>query len=164
MNIVQLEKDLRTATAKAEALIMSNGRTAEDQGRAHTDDEVAAIRAALAEAEAIQLRIDGAKDDAGLLARLDKLTGGRPTASASGLVAPRSSLSIGTQFVQSEEYRALIKAGFRRGSQWSSGAIECFDPFLMRATTLTEDPASGGKLLIPQYQPGILSLQFKKLT
>lgn len=45
---------------------------------------------------------------------------------------------------------AYIKAGHAKGSSWSTPPVE------LQAATLTEDPASGGKLLVPQLLPGIL--------
>jgi len=172
INVAQLETDLRTANAKALAVIeevqQACGGPEDAQRREMTAEEKQQIDAALKEAEAIQKRIDASKGERELIARLDKLTGGNRDLRPGSTGAPRKGTgSIGAQFVGSEEYKTLIRGGMRRGASWSSGAIECFDPYpgyQMRATTLTEDPASGGKLLVPDYQPGILPLLFKRLV
>src|SRR5262252_2434145 len=166
MTLAQLESDLRAANEKTSTLIADAGQKANAENRVWTDEERVAIKGSIAEAEAIHKRIEQLRGDQELVTRLDKLTGsvGRPT--SSGLIVPRTNLTIGAQFVQSAEFQTLIRSGLhRRGSAWSSGAVECTDPFLqmMRATTLTEDPASGGKLIAPQYLPGIVPLNYKRL-
>jgi len=165
MMIHQLEADLRTKKEKIAALIQDLSQKAKADGdRLLTDEEKVPVRALMTEAEALQKRIDGARDDAAFLAKVTDLTGGTARHNAAdGLLVP-DQRSLGQQFVQSGEFQTLLRAGLRRGASWSSGAIECFDPFLLRATTLTEDPASGGKLIQPQYLPGIQPLLFKRLV
>jgi HK97 family phage major capsid protein len=178
MNILQLERDLRAAKEKAAGLIAETTRACEAHvvvnadgtkttGRLMTDEEKQKIGAALAEAEAIQKRIDAAKGDADLIARLDKLTGtGGPARPFSLGAAPFERRSIGQQFTQSPDFRDFIKSGAHRGSNaWTSPAIECYEPApSMYGTLLSEDPASGGKLVVPQYLPGIQPLMFKRLV
>jgi HK97 family phage major capsid protein len=176
MTLAQLEANLRAAKEKAATLIETTARaittlnsdgTANPGGRLMTAEEKGAIDAAVAEIEAIDQRINATKSDAALLGRLDALTSGDALARrpASAGEAPRTTLSIGAQFTRSEEFKSLIRSGLRRGSSWSSGAVECYAPQLtMRGTTLTEDPASGGKLVVPQYLPGVQSLMFKRLV
>jgi len=179
MNTVQWESDLRAATNKARALIETITQTCQEHvtpatatapavtGRLMTADERASIDAALAAAEEIQKKIDRAQSDASMLARLDKMTGGagtRPTSTGgnggTGLTLHQQ--SVGRQFVQSAEFQNLIKSRLHRGSSsWSTGAVECFN---LRATTITSDPASAGKLIVPQYLPGIQPLLFKRLV
>jgi len=179
MNLAQLTSDLTAAKLKAANLIEATGRTCETAvvraatatepavvGRPMNAEERAAIDAALGEAEAIDARITGMRSDASLLARLDQIAGGgRPGASPSGIMLPTDRRSIGQQFTQNADIQAFIKhGGHRRNGAWASPAVECFNPLTMRGTTLTEDPASGGKLLVPQYQPGIQPLLFKRLV
>src|SRR5262249_25043275 len=89
MNVVQLEKELNAAKEKARGLIETTAKRCKDHvvtaetatapavvGRLMTDEEKAAINAVLAEAEAIQKRIDGAKSDAEFMARVESFTGG----------------------------------------------------------------------------------------
>jgi HK97 family phage major capsid protein len=181
MNIVQLENDLRAAKEKASVLIEATAVKCRDHvvtpatataaaitGRLMTADERAAIATLLADAEAIQTKIDGAQSDAALLARFDQIRGGAARPASSSPVPARPG-SLGQQFVHSAEYQSLIKNRMHRASSaWSSGVVECidatFNAWTMRATTLTEDAASGGKLLVPQYQPGIQQLMFKRLV
>lgn len=183
MNIAQLETDLRAAKEKARSRIdevtracqthVTRAATATEPaitGRMMTTEERASIDALLADGEALQQRLQQVQSDRALITRLDQLTGGAGTTAptrpvSDGSLMPRGAASIGTQFVQSQEYQTLIRSGLRRGASWSSGAVECYEPFQgMRATTLTEDPASGGKLIVPQYLPGIVPLNFKRLV
>jgi len=179
MNLAQLDSDLRAAKDKARNLIEATGRACETAvvraatatdpaivGRPMTAEERSVIDAALGDAEAIQARITGMQSDASLLARLDQIAGGgRPAAGASGLVLPTDRRSIGHQFTQNADVQAFIKhGGHRRNGAWASPAVECFNPMMLHGTTLTEDAASGGKLLVPQYQPGIQPLLFKRLV
>src|SRR5262245_36660811 len=123
INIAQLESDLRAAKTKARDLIDATARTcadhivtpstattAEVRGRVMTAAERAAIDALLADAEAIQQRIDGAQSDANLLQRLDQIAT-RP--SATGIVAPTVSdrRSIGQQFAQHADFLQFIRQG-----------------------------------------------------
>ena len=170
MNIAQLERDLHAAKDKARGMIESIATACRDHvvtpatattpavlGRLMTDDEKGRINAALAEAETLQTRITGAQSDASLIARVEQLAGGdRHLIAAS----PRDRRSIGEQFTQNADVQEFLRhGGHRRNGAWASPPVECF-----RATTLTEDPASGGKLLTPQYLPGIQSVMFKRLV
>jgi HK97 family phage major capsid protein len=172
MTITQLETDLATATEKAAALIDKTthaATTLDTEGkvassRPFTPEEKGAINAALAEAETIQKRIDGMKGDAELIAKVGKLTANRPT-STNAVTPTVDRRSIGQQFTQHADIREFLKhGGHRRNGAWATPPIECTNPFAMRATTLTEDAASGGKLVAPQYLPGIQSLLFKRLV
>jgi HK97 family phage major capsid protein len=176
MTVAQLESDLRTKKTAIKALIDKTTRACQDhvvraatatepevRGRLMTADEKAAIEAACAEGEAIQARIDGLRDDAEIMARVNRLRDVNGPAPTSTALVPRDGRSIGAQFTQSAQFQNLIANRLHRGgSAWSSGVVEVFDT--MHATTLTEDPASGGKLVAPQYLPGIRSIQFKRLV
>jgi len=177
MRTTQLETDLRGKKQQLATLIENTARTCEAHvvraatatepavtGRLMTDDERAAIQALQAECLGIQQQLDRAQQDANLRSEVARLTGdlARPP-NGGGLALPRTNLSVGAQYVQSDQYKSLLPR-LRAGGQWSSGVVECFDSYLQHATTLTEDPASGGKLLVPQYLPGIVSLNFKRLV
>jgi HK97 family phage major capsid protein len=178
MNALQLESDLHTARERAATLIENTTRACQAHvvraatasepaivGRLMTAEERAAIDTALNDAEAIQSRISAMQSDANLIARLDQIAGGRPAASGTGLAVPSDRRSIGQQFTQNPDVQQFIRhGGHRRNGAWASPPVECFAPFTMRGTTLTEDAASGGKLLTPQYLPGIQSLLFKRLV
>jgi HK97 family phage major capsid protein len=168
MNVNQLEADLKTATAKAVALMDTTraacGEPGSPTAREMTAEERAAINAALGDMEAIELKIRGAASDAALMTRFDEIRNkhARPVASATVPALPVMRTSIGAQFVGSDQFKELIRAGIHRaGRSWASGVVECVD---FRATTLTEDAASGGKLLTPQYLPGITQILYKRLV
>ncbi len=168
MNVTQLEADLRTSTAKATALMDKTradcGEPGSATARDMTADERAAINAALGEMEAIELKIRGAASDAALMARFDEIRSKHalPAPAVPPSVPARRLGSIGAQFTGSDQFKQLIRSGLHRaGRSWASGVVECFD---FHATTLTEDAASGGKLLTPQYLPGIRETLFKRLV
>jgi HK97 family phage major capsid protein len=170
MNIVQLESDLRQKTAMLAALVETTAHACTpdqehpETGRLMTAEERAAIKAASDECAGIKARLEAAQGDARMLDEIAKLTG--PRTVASGLALPaRDRRTIGEQFTSNAEYLNFIKAGgHRRNGAWASPPVECQNPFVYRGTTLTEDPASAGKLLVPQYLPGIQPLLFKRLV
>jgi HK97 family phage major capsid protein len=173
MKLAQLESDLAAVSTKATALINDIGHRCDSHvvtnadgstttGRAMTADEKAEINAVLAEGATIKTKIDVARGDADLRSRVEALSG---TARATGLPAAPTAdrRTIGQQFTQHADIVNFLKhGGHRRNGAWASPPVECFGP--MQATTLTEDPASGGKLLVPQYLPGIQPVMFKRLV
>ncbi len=172
MTIAQLETDLAAVATKATALIndithrcdeavVTNADGSKTTGRPMTAEEKAQIDGVLAEGAAIKSKLDTLRGDAELRTRVEALTGGVRPASGAPLTTDRR--SMGQQFVQNAEFQQFIRnGGHRRNGAWATPPIECFGP--LRATTLTEDPASGGKLLVPQYLPGILPVLFKRLV
>lgn len=179
MTLAQLEADLAAKKTQARSLIDATALKCRDHvaraatasepaqtGRLMTADERGAIDAILGEAEAIQQRISGMQSDASLLRRLDQITGGgSPATPSSGAPSHATSrLTIGAQFVQAAPYLAWIRGGgHRNAGAWSSPPVDAaFDGWLMRATTLTEDPASGGALVRPDFQVGIVELRYRR--
>lgn len=172
MNIAQLEADLKSKQAAAKALLektmhaceehvvtAATATTPEVKGRLMTAEEKAAIQALLDEAKGIKARLDGVTNDTNMLAEIDRLTSNLPNRSE----GQRKMLSIGQQFVSNPEYRKFIeRQGHRSSSAWNAPATDALVNF--QATTLTEDPASGGKLILPDVQPGIQYLLFKRLV
>jgi HK97 family phage major capsid protein len=71
--------------------------------------------------------------------------------------------SLGQQWVDSEAGQFFLTKRNRGSRNWSSPSAELLEPGLYQAT-LGEGVGSGAALVIPQYQPGIVSLAFKKLT
>jgi HK97 family phage major capsid protein len=178
MNLAQLESDLQAAKDAARGLIDATAMTCRDHvvrpatgsdpaqtGRAMTAEERGAIEAKLAICAGIQTRIDSMRSDAALIARVDDLTGrrsDRPSDSGGG-ARPGPRLSIGSQFVGSAEFRSFIKAqGHRRAGAWSSPTFESADGILILGATLTGDPASGGSLVPPDRQDGLLELRTRR--
>ena len=120
------------------------------------------MKALVDDAEGIKAQIARATADSEQLVAIQRLTRGEGLTPIAAPVAARTRLTIGQQFVQSGDYAFFKKGLHRAQSAWRSPSIELFDH--MRAATLTEDPASGGALLTPQYVPGILPLPFRPLT
>ena len=171
MNVAQLERDLDAKRTEGLALIKSTVDKCKAEGdREMTDAERGAIEAIGNEGKAIKARIEKAKADDGMLSLIDSLSLGQARTSPAGNgntgivpATPRQlqQLSMGQQFVRSAAYEFFRKGLHRTSSTWRSDSVELFD---MKATTLTEDPASGGPLIIPQYLPGILPVLFKRLV
>jgi HK97 family phage major capsid protein len=170
MTIAQLETDLRAAAAKATALINDiahdcttlNADGTVATTRPMTEEERTRIEAVLAEGAAIKTKLDGLRGDAELRNRVNALTGGIQNSGIGTALAPIERRSIGQQFTQNPDVLQFLRTGaHRRNGAWATPPVECMGP--LRATTLTEDPASGGKLIVPQYLPGILPVLFKRL-
>jgi len=173
MNIAQLETNLREKQAAAKTLLETTMRAcadavvtpatataAEVKGRLMTAEEKAAIQAILDDAKAIKARIDGAAGDANLMAEIERLTGGMHQAAAAGNAAreQRDLRSLGQQFISDPAYRAWIKNEQHRQKGTLSPSVE------LHATTVSEAAGSAGPLILPDYQPGIIPLLFKRLV
>jgi HK97 family phage major capsid protein len=170
MTLAQLESDLRAVTAKAEDLIKRYTAKADAENRVLSAEEKAEIDAALASGKDLSARIDAKRGDQELLAQVAAL---RPTgtgatqenATSTALMRPTPRQTIGQQFLGDSAVRQFLQdGGHRRARTWSSPTVECVSPLRMLGTTLTEDPASGGKLIVPDYQPGIQALLFRRLV
>jgi len=162
MNIAVLQDDLKRKQAAALSLFEKNAKLADAENRVTTDEERAAVKALVDEAEGIKAQIAKASADSDQLAAIQRLTSGEGLTPLTA--APRKGvqrLTIGQQFVQSAEYEFFRKGLHRAQSAWRSPSVELFDT--MMGATLTEDPASGGALVLPQYLPGIQPLHFRPL-
>lgn len=152
-----LERQLEAKREEGLALIKSTSAKAQAETREFTDEERAAIKAISDDGLAIKARIAKAQGDVAMLTEIERLT--------STAVAPKGQArqkSLGEQFVTSDAYNFFRQGGHRSQSAWRSPSAELqWDP---RAATLTEDPASGGALVVPQYLPGILPLPTKRLV
>ena len=163
MNIAVLQDDLRKKQAAALSLFEKTALLAEKENRATTDDERAAVEVLVDEAEGIKAQIARATADSEQLVAIQRLTNGEGLTPLSHHPGRAARLTVGQQFVQSAEYEFFRKGQHRVQSAWRSPSVELFDRS-MHATTLTEDPASGGALLVPQYVPGILPLPYRPLV
>lgn len=155
MNVAVLKQELATKKAAIETLLGTQMATAEKEQRQRTAEEVAEVERLITEGRALKERVDQAQlDDVTRAAIRDLMpvTAATPTGLA---VSPRS---LGAQFVGSDAFDFLRQGGHRTRSAWTSPSVELFE------TTLTEDPTSGGKLIIPDYRPGIVPLLFKRLV
>jgi HK97 family phage major capsid protein len=163
MNIDALERDLAKAKDEAVALLKRTMVAADAEGnRLFTDDEHAAINGKKAECVALQAKIARASADAGMLAEIERITS---TAQPRQAGAPngRRALSWGEQFYAGDAGAFIRAGGHKSASNWRTPSQELAWPTgyggvpIVRGATLTEDPASGGALVVPQYLPGIVS-------
>ena len=149
-------KKLRDALAAASATAQAVMTAAEAESRELTDAEKVTVDAQLAEARALKARIGRAEENDSLQAELAALRAegekAAVQASTSALV-PASAVgkTLGRQWVESTAFDYFRQGLHRAPAGWQSPAVE------LHAATLTEDPASGGKLLAPQQQAGILA-------
>src|SRR5262245_785866 len=166
MKIAQLEIGLAAKQDQFRAKYETLSQLAEKEQRESSDAERAEMQALLDDAKKIKAKLDRAKGDRAIAEEMDALFT-RQTQNAGGRVQiynTQQMKSAGQLWVQSQPYQ-FFNAGMHPsgGSAWRSPSIEV--PYAsMFATTLTEDPASGGKLLVPDYQPGIRPLNFKRLV
>src|SRR5262245_46714845 len=126
--------------------------TVERENRAPSKEEEQALAADATALESWDKRIERARGDAAMTAEINALTGGKTTLTkiGPGESASRrqaSSQSAGALFA--EGVGEFFKTGGHRSSGgWRSPAIEIPYASMFLATTLTEDPASGGKLVV----------------
>lgn len=142
---LKIRSELQAAIDLASSLMS----TAETESRELTADERAQVDVHLAKARELRASLSRANDLASLQDDLRAMV-----AANAGPSLPAKTTATGTlgaQFVASLAME-FIRAGHARGGSWTTPSVE------LVAATLTEDPASGGKLLVPQYQPGILPL------
>lgn len=66
--------------------------------------------------------------------------------------APVTAKSIGSQFVESAQYKGVVG----RPGQWNSGAVE-----VDAKATMTESASTG---ILPQLRPGLVDILFRRLT
>src|SRR5262245_30114 len=124
------------------------------ENRAFTPDEERKFAELREQHAQFERRIAEAQSDDTLKQEVERLAGGV------GRRGVRGS-SVGALFAANPDVAKFFKdGGHRRAGGWISPSVDVpyaslFAPSLM-ATTLTEDPASGGKLLVPDYQPGIV--------
>lgn len=163
MKVETLRRELNAKIVAGQKIAEDNHRTAEAENRLLTQAETDAIDTAFKDAQAIAGRIARAEADDFMIAELQRIAGvQQSTTDRSGQVAAHLvRRSMGSQWTDSDAYRAAFGKGVKRSSTWGTEAVEVFDP---RAATLTEDPASGGALVTPQYVPGILPLATRRLV
>jgi HK97 family phage major capsid protein len=68
--------------------------------------------------------------------------------------------SLGEQFVESDEYQALLERGL--SNKFSTGAIELRSATLLEGTP--DSPGAGGAFIQPQRQAGVVPILFERLT
>lgn len=170
MNIAQLERDVETKRTVALALVQKTAMQCDkEDNRLMTKEERAACDAAGDELRQAVALVDQAKADASIFAGINAMarpvgTGLTPAAAHRGVPTVRQSL--GQQFTASDAYEFIRRKGHRSSSAWRSPVADLAYPQGMQqyAATLTEDPASGGALVVPQYLPGILPLAQQRIV
>lgn len=152
----RLVAEMKEAQAQAKAVMI----TAEKENRELTAEERTKVQGHLDEARTLKGQVDQIDGDADLRKQIEALTVGaaeeatKPGDSRGGRI-----LTLGQAFVDSAIYQA-VKAGKHRAAGFVMGAE--FD-FPVGATTLDEGTGSGGKLVLPDYQSGILQLLFRQI-
>ena len=144
----QLRAALRTATEAAQAVMTR----AEAEGREFTEDERRSIDERLAEARALRDRMGRAEANDAAQAEIAALLAASRPPTAAAAPPAAGNQTLGTQWVESPAFEFFRQGRHRGLAAWASEAIE------LHAATLTEDPASGGKLVLPQQRPGIMPL------
>jgi HK97 family phage major capsid protein len=152
LNLSELERQLEAKKQEGLALVAKTTAAAEAEDRVITDEERAAIQAITNDGMAIKDKIARLRGMDAVNEQLQALT------TNATRVAPRVLKSLGEQFVTSAAYDFFKGGGHRTSAAWRSPSVELF-----LGTTLTSDPASGGALIVPDYQPGILPIVQRRL-
>lgn len=151
----ELDKAIKAASAFMTA--------AEKESRELTEAERAEVDTHLAAARDARAKLERAASHEKIAAEILDLTrSGKAAADVYDgralLEATRRNVTtLGAQFVASAAFE-FCKGGGMRGASWTSPAIELI------AATLTEDPASGGALILPDLRPGVIPLGMAPLT
>jgi HK97 family phage major capsid protein len=143
---LRIKTELQAAIDLAATLMTA----AETDKRELTADERAKVDEHLAKARDLKSQLTRTTELATLQDDLRALVAKNVGPSLDDVTATRVG-SFGAQWVASIAHE-FIKAGHARGGAWATPSVD------LVAATLTEDPASGGKLLVPQYQPGMQPL------
>lgn len=152
---------LEDLKAEYEATVKSIFEIA-DNAKAHgrdagqlTDEEFAKAQELYQKQKELKEDIEKAEGRADFKSRIDSLGLVDPS-TAQPSPTPQGGLkSLGDQFIDSPQYKALLKRGMQ--GNWTTGPVEL-------KATLTTDAASGGDLIMPQVQGGIVPLLFRRLT
>ncbi len=147
MTIQDLESDLARAKTAAQAIVAAVGDNEPNESQR------AELARLLAEGKDLRARIDRMHGDADFTRQIEAFTGGRgnrassPNGGVQGMSAGALYATATAEFFK--------RGGHRVSGGWRSDSVEV--PYsALFATTLTESPTSGGKLVVPDYQPGIV--------
>jgi HK97 family phage major capsid protein len=144
-NTVQALRAALIAATETAAAVMG---AAETEGRELTEAERQAVDDHLAEARALKAKIGRVEQNDAVQAEIATLL-------AAGRLAPAAAVgrkTLGRQWVESPAFEFFRQGRHRGLGAWAS------DPVELVAATITEDPASGGALVMTQQLPGIQSL------
>ena len=151
-NLSMLESDLSAAKTRTRNLLNATIAACQAETRLMTATEKAALERAQAEVASLQGRVDPIRGDQHLIALINGTVNHPVSGDGSDGVG-----SVGALFAANEEIRRFIASGGHRASgAWRTPAVDVPYGGLF-ATTLTESPTSGGKLVVPDYRPGIVA-------
>jgi HK97 family phage major capsid protein len=134
--------------------------TAENESRELTAEERTKVEGHLAEAKTLKTQIDRIDGDDEMRKTIAALQPKDDKAAVAGESHDKTkAITLGQAFVASEIF-AAIKAGKHRNQGFAMSEEFALD---FGATTLDESTGSGGKLVLPDYQQGILSVLFRQI-
>lgn len=169
-NIDQLSRDLMKVSSEAASLLEKTARDCQSfeekdkegkviaTGRLMTDDEKKAIQAKIDEGNALKAKIEHAKGDHSMAAAIEQLTSGMKPTDTKAQDRAQVRKSLGEQYVETNGYKFAAQKAKLRSTNWQADGEE------LVATTLDTGTASGGQLIVSDYRPGIVPLQFKRLV
>lgn len=153
----QLTSELKEATKKAADMMAA----ADAEKRELAEEERGRIQSHLDEAKRLKVQIDRIDGDEDVRKQIAELSGGAERDYKAGEEEQARNgrrLSLGAQFVRADFYqRDIVKGGSHRQAGFKASMemdVFGFDGF--GATTLDESSGSGGKLVLPDYQQGIM--------
>jgi HK97 family phage major capsid protein len=125
-------------------------------GYTPTPSDVSKLNGHVLEVNDLKRQLDRARSDAEMTSQIARLTGGDATTSYGGR---RGGLSLGAQFIDSDTYKWLKEHRHRLpAGVWTSPSAELGLATSLMAATLSEDAASGGALIVPDYRPVVWPL------
>jgi HK97 family phage major capsid protein len=150
-----LKAEMNEATNKAKALMTA----AEKENRELNAEERTQVQEHLTEARRLKASIEQIDGDEAIQKEINGLLAAGAAAAAGADDRGRQRiLSLGQQLVAMDQLREAVKAGNHRQAGFSVSMDYDFG-----ATTLDESSGSGGKLVLPDYQQGIVPLLFRQI-
>ena len=165
--------DMKAGLQARQAVTMQRAKlildTAEREGRGLNDDEKKELKALEASIDGIATRLERMDNDAAMNAEIARLTGDMKPARTAG---PRpggmgQDGSIGQRIIASELGQWLLaQRGKLPTGKWTSPVSSEIAGYggSLWAATITSDAASGGDLIVTDYQRGIVPLPQRELT
>jgi HK97 family phage major capsid protein len=150
MNLDTLEVQHRKLTVNMSALL----KKADEESRGLTDVEEKSFADWQKEQSGLETQIKKLRSDGEFSQKLTALIGDQGEVKDARFVISRASTikTFGQLYVESEAFKWHAQTKATRSGQWTSPSVE-----LERKAALTEDPASGGALVPPDRQAGIVS-------
>jgi HK97 family phage major capsid protein len=160
MSLLALKQRFQEAQEDARATLERSQNRAAIEGRPLNEFERNAVEAKVNAAKGLKQQIATATGEENFSAELQRITGDARSASgpftAAGAIANKVS-----------GWWKAQKNSFGTGHSWAMPAFDVSGVgggTGIMATTITGDPASGGKLILPDTQPGIIPLPMRRLV